>query len=222
MSSALLFTVMLMSIHGLSAAAEPPVAKRVPYRLEKFGGVRVDDYYWLRDRTNPEVTAYLKAENDYADAALKGIAPLQEKLFAEIKGRVKEDDSTAPFLYGGYYYYKTYQAGREYPVYARKKASPDAPEEILLDVNELARGKAFCQVNFPVIRPDQKMIAYAVDTGGRRFYDIYFKDLLTGRLYSDKIEKTAGNMAWANDNRTLFYVKQDTETCAGSGCWATN
>lgn len=212
MLRALSFTVILMAIQGISSAAEPPAAKKVPYRMEKFGSVRIDDYYWLRDRKNPAVTAYLKAENDYAAAELKPLVPLQKKLLAEMKGRIKEDDASVPFLYGGYYYYKTYRAGKEYPVYARKKGSLAAPEEVLLDVNELAEGKAFCQVNFPVIRPDQKMIAYAVDTGGRRFYDIYFKDLITGQLYSEKISKTTGNMVWANDNRTLFYVKQDPET----------
>jgi oligopeptidase B len=201
-----------MAIQGLSAAAEPPVAKQVPYRMEKFGSVRTDDYYWLRDRNDPEVLAYLKEENDYAAAALKGIAPLQKKLFAEMKGRVKEDDSSAPFSYGGYYYYTMYRTGKEYPVYARKKGTLKAQEEILLDVNDLASAKPFCQVGFPAIRPDQKMMAYAVDTGGRGFYDIYFKDLVTGRLYSDKIKMTAGDMAWANDGRTLFYVRQDTET----------
>jgi oligopeptidase B len=209
---ALLSTTTLMANHGISRAAEPPVAKKVPYVMEKFGTVRTDDYYWLRDRKDPAVTAYLNAENAYTEAALKSTVPLQEKLFSEMKGRIKEDDSTVPFRYGGYYYYRTYRAGMEYPVYARKKGSLDAQEEVLLDVNELARGKAFCQVKFPAIRPDHKMIAYAVDTGGRRFYDIYFKDLITGRLYADKIEKTTGNMEWANDNSTLFYVRQDTET----------
>ncbi len=201
-----------MAFTDTSGAAQPPAAKKIPYKLEKHGDTRVDDYYWLKDRKNPEVLAYLKAENDYADAALKHTAPLQEKLFTEMKGRVKQDDSSVPFKYGPYYYYKTYKAGNEYPVYARKAGSLDAKEEILLDVNELAKGKAFCQVKFPAIRPDHKMIAYAMDTGGRRFYDIYFKDLTTGKLYSEKIAATAGDMAWANDNRTLLYVKQNPVT----------
>jgi len=208
--SAAFFTV--MALNTFAGAVEPPAAKKIPYRLEKHGQVRVDDYYWLKDRKNPAVTAYLRAENAYADAVLRHTEPLQAGLFSEMKGRIKQDDSTVPARYGAYYYYKTYRAGGEYPLYVRKKDSPGAQEEIILDVNELARGKAFCQVNFPVIRPDHKMIAYAVDTGGRRFFDIYFKDLVTGRLYSDKIEKTAGNMVWANDNSTLFYVKQNPDT----------
>ncbi len=201
-----------MEINDFAGAAVPPKAKKVPFRLEKHGATRVDDYYWLKERKDPEVAAYLKAENDYADAALKHTVPLQEKLFTEMKGRVKQDDSTVPFKYGDYYYYKTFKAGKEYPVYARRNGSPEAAEEVILDVNGLAEGKAFCQVAFPAIRPDHKMIAYAMDTGGRRFFDIYFKDLETGRTSPDKIEKTAGSMVWANDNSTLFYVKQDPET----------
>jgi oligopeptidase B len=212
LSSVLGLALLVLGLTGFSRAAEPPSAKKIPYRLEKHGQARVDDYYWLKDRKNPEVLAYLKAENAYTDAALRHTEPLQNKIFTEMKARIKQDDSTVPFRYGPYYYYKTYKTGKEYPVYARKKGSLTAPEEVLLDVNELAKGKAFCQVPFPTIRPDHRMIAYAMDTGGRRFFDVYFKDLITGKLYSDKIEKTAGNMAWANDNLTLFYVRQNPET----------
>ncbi len=201
-----------MAANSVSLAGEPPAAKKLPHRLEKHGEARIDDYYWLKERGKPEVMEYLRAENAYADAAMKHSAKFQESLFAEMKARIKQDDSTVPFKYGGYYYYKTYRTGAEYPVYARRKGSPDGPEEIILDVNELAKGKAFCQVRFPSIRPDHRMIAYAMDTGGRRFFDVYFKDLETGKTLEEKIERTAGNMTWANDNRTLFYVRQDTET----------
>jgi len=210
LSVAVLFFI--MSMNDISGAAEPPRAEKVPYRLEKHGQVRVDDYYWLKNRKAPEVMAYLKAENAYAAAAMAHTEKLQQKLFEEMKGRIKQDDSTVPFKYGGYYYYKTYKTGGEYPIFARRKGAPDGKEEILLDVNELAKGRAFCSVLFPSIRPDHKMMAYAMDTGGRRFYDIYFKNLETGETLKEKIEKTAGDMAWANDDRTLFYVKQDTET----------
>ncbi|OGS13676.1 MAG: oligopeptidase B [Elusimicrobia bacterium RIFOXYA12_FULL_57_11] len=193
-------------------AAEPPKAKKIPHKLEKHGQVRLDDYYWLKDRKDPEVLAYLNAENAYTEAVLKPSEKLRTTLFTEMKARIKQDDSTVPFRYGEYYYYKSYQAGKEYPVYARRKGSPGAPEEVLLDVNELARGQAFCQVSFPAIRPDHKMIAYAVDIMGRRFYTVYFKDLVTGKVVAEKIENTSGNMVWANDNSTLFYVKQNPET----------
>ena len=212
LSGLLTFVFLALGLSGFARAAEPPKAKKVPRELVKHGQARTDEYYWLKDRKDPEVTAYLKAENDYAAAAMKHTEKLQEELFREMKGRIKEDDSTVPFKYGEFYYYKTYRKGLEYPVYARKKGSAEAAEEVLLDVNELAKGKAFCSVKFPAIRPDHKMIAYAMDNGGRRFYDVYFKDLETGRLYEDKIPATAGNLAWANDNRTLFYVKQDPET----------
>ncbi len=208
----LAFAFIALGLSGFARAAEPPKARKVPHALEKHGQVRNDEYYWMKDRANPEVTAYLKAENDYAAAAMRHTEKLQAKIFTEMKGRIKEDDSTVPFKYGGYYYYKTYKKGLEYPVYARKKGSVDAAEEVLLDVNKIARGKAYCQVGFPAIRPDHNAIAYAVDTGGRRFYDVYFKDLVTGKLYGDKITATSGNMAWANDNRTLFYVKQNPGT----------
>ncbi|MDO8806082.1 MAG: S9 family peptidase [Elusimicrobiota bacterium] len=211
-SAVFAFAFIALGLSGFARAAEPPKAKKIPHSLENHGQVRVDDYYWMKDRKNPDVTAYLKAENAYAAAAMKHTGKLQEKLFKEMKGRIKEDDSTVPFKYGEYYYYKTYKTGLEYPVYARKKGSADAAEEVLLDVNEVAKGKSFCQVKFPAIRPDHKMIAYAVDTGGRRFYDVYFKDLGTGKLYGDKISNTSGNMVWANDNRTLIYVKQNPET----------
>jgi oligopeptidase B len=199
-----------MPVNG--AAAEPPRAEKIPHRLEHLGRVRTDDYYWFKDRKNPAVIRYLEAENSYAAAALAHTEKFQERLFAEMKARIKQDDSSVPFKYGGYYYYKTYKTGGEYPVFARRKGSPDGPEEVLLDVNELARGKAFCSVLFPAVRPDHGMIAYAMDTGGRRFYDVYFKDLTTGEILAEKIENTAGNMTWAEDNKTLLYVKQDPGT----------
>lgn len=202
----------VLGLSGFARAIEPPAAKKIPYRLEKHGEVRVDDYYWLRERKNPEVLDYLKAENDYADAVLKPAEKLRDELFAEMKGRIKEDDSSVPFRYGGYYYYKRYEPGSEYPIYARKKGALEAPEEILLNVNEMARGSSFYQVKFPSIRPDQKMIALAVDTKGRRFYTIYFKDLISGKIIGENIPDTTGNVVWANDNKNLFYVKQDTET----------
>lgn len=211
--SAMLGTaVFVFGLTGYAAAAMPPKAKRVPYKLEKHGETRVDDYYWLRERGDKEVLQYLKDENAYADAELKRTEKLQEKLFTEIRSRIKEDDSSVPFKYGPYYYYKRYEKGFEYPIFARKKGGPDAPEELLLNVNEMAKGQAFFSVRFPTIRPDHKMIAYGVDTKGRRFYTIHFKDLETGKTLDENIPDTAGNMTWANDNKTLFYVKQDTET----------
>lgn len=203
--------VFVLGLSGFANAAEPPKAKKIPHKMEKHGDARTDDYYWLRERENPEVIKYLKDENAYTDAAMKHTEKFQEKLFAEMKSRIKEDDSSVPFKYGPYFYYKRYEKGYEYPVYARKKGLT-APEEILLNVNEAAKGAAYYHVRFPTIRPDHKMTAFAVDTKGRRFYTVYFKDLETGKILDENIPDTAGNMSWANDNKTLFYVKQDTQT----------
>jgi len=212
LDTTLIFSLVILGLGGILRAIEPPKANIIPFTLEKFGDARVDNYYWLRERKNPEVIKYLKDENAYTDAVLKHTEKLQSGLFKEMKGRIKEDDSSVPFRYGEYYYYKRYEKGFEYPIYARKQGSLKAKEEILLNVNEMAKGQAFYQVRFPSIRPDHKMIAFAVDTKGRRFYSVYFKDLVTGKVLEENLPDTAGNMAWANDNKTLFYVKQDTET----------
>ncbi|PKM98014.1 MAG: oligopeptidase B [Elusimicrobia bacterium HGW-Elusimicrobia-3] len=212
MRAIFLAAVLCVTAFEGAAAILPPRAEKIPYRLEKHGHARVDDYYWLKDRKNPGVIKYLSDENAYAAAAMAHTEKFQAALFDEMKGRVKQDDSTVPFKYGEYYYYKTYKAGGEYPIYARRLGSPEGREEVLLDVNELAKGKPYCAVLFPAIRPDHAMIAYAMDTGGRRFYDVYFKALRTGETLKEKLEKTAGNMTWAGDNRTLVYVRQDPET----------
>ena len=212
LDSALIFSIIVLGFGGILRAMEPPKAAKIPYKLEKHGDVRIDNYYWLRERKSPEVIKYLKAENAYTEAALKHNEKLQSGLFKEMKARIKEDDSSVPFKYGDYYYYKRFEKGSEYPIFARKKGSLQSKEEILLNVNKMAKGQAFYQVRFPSIRPDHKMIAFAVDTKGRRFYNVYFKDLETGKVLEEKLPDTAGNMAWANDNKTLFYVKQDTGT----------
>jgi len=189
---------------------KPPEAKKIPHKLEKHGDVRVDDYFWMKERDTKDVLDYLKAENEYTDKVMADTGKFQEKLYAEMRSRIKEDDSTVPFKYGNYYYYKRYETGLEYPFYMRK--DPAGKEEVILNVNELAKGREFCSVRFPSVRPDHKMIAYGADFTGRRFYTIYFKDLVTGKTLEEKIENTAGNMTWANDNKTLFYVKQDSRT----------
>jgi oligopeptidase B len=194
------------------AAVTPPVAEVAPHRLEMHGHVRTDNYYWLRERENPEVIAYLEAENEYTAAVMAHTEALQEKLFDEIVGRIQQTDLSVPFFRDGYFYYTKTEAGQEYPVYARKKGSLDSAEEILVDVNELAEGHGFTSVRFPAVAPAGNLIAYAADTVGRRFYDIHFKDLDTGTVLVDEIPATTGGMVWANDSRTLFYGKQDPMT----------
>ncbi len=193
-------------------APEPPVAKIEPTELTTHGLTRVDDYFWLRERENPEVIAYLEAENEYTAAAMAHTEELQATLFEEIRNRIKPDDSSVPYKDGDYFYYTRYEEGMEYPLYARKLGSLDAPEGIMLDANALAVGHEYYAIGGRQVTEDGQILAYAVDIQGRRFYTVHFKDLGTGELLSDLIPDMTGNMVWANDNRTLFYVKQDPET----------
>lgn len=189
----------------------PPKANEVPFSLRANGEDRIDPYYWLRDRENPEVIAYLKAENDYCDQVMKPTETLQEALFQEITGRIKEDDDSVPYFKNGYWYYYRYQKGMEYPVYGRK-VSLEAPEEVLLDVNELAKNQAFYQVGAMQVSADNQWLAYSEDTQSRRIYTLRFKNLQTGETLEEKIEGISGGMTWANDNQTIFYTQLDQET----------
>ena len=191
---------------------EPPVAEVVPHEMELHGDVRIDEYYWLREREDPEVIAYLEAENAYTEAIMKHTGDLQEKLFAEIKGRIKQDDESVPYLENGYYYYRRYEEGKQYPLYCRKEGSLEAPEQILLDQNLLAEGHEFCSVRGLSVSSGNGILAYGLDLVGRRFYDVHFRDLATGAELPDVIPACTGNVAWAEDDRTLFYSKQDPET----------
>ncbi len=210
-----LLTVLLAIEAGAlqgGAKMEPPIAKRIPHKLEKHGHVRVDPYYWLRDRNNPEVIRYLEEENRYTDARMAHTGPLQEKLFQEFRTRIKQTDMSVPYRRDGYFYYTRVEEGKDYPIYCRKKGSLEAPEEILVDVNQVAAGHKFCSVTFPSVSSGQNLIAYGVDTVGRRFYTIYIKNLATGEVLKDRIPNVTGNVAWANDNRTLFYARQHPVT----------
>ncbi|GIW53441.1 MAG: oligopeptidase B [Gemmatimonadales bacterium] len=190
----------------------PPVAKAVPFKLEKHGHVRIDPYYWLRERENPEVLAYLRAENQYTEAVMAHTEKLQQQLFEEIRARMKESDISAPVPDGGYLYYTRYEAGKDYPIYARRRGSMEAPEEVLLDVNQLAEGHGFFAVMGFQVSPHQDLLAFAVDTVGRRISTLRFKNLATGEFLEDVIPNVTGNVAWANDNRTVFYTRQHPTT----------
>ncbi len=189
-----------------------PSAKVVPHQLEMHGDVRTDDYYWLKERDNPEVVAYLEAENTYTGAVMQHTEALQETLYEEIVGRIKKDDESVPYKADDYYYYSRVVEGGEYALYCRKKGSLTADEEIMLDANALAAGHEFFSVRGLRVSSGQDLLAYAVDTVGRRFYDISFKNLTTGELLPDTLEGVTGNLAWANDNRTVFYAKQHPDT----------
>ena len=190
----------------------PAEAKAVPHRLERHGHVRTDDYYWLRDRDDPDTLAYLEAENERTRTTLAHVRGLEEKLFREIKGRIKETDMSVPYRRDDYYYYTRYEEGREYPLHARKRRSLDDPEQLMLDVNALAEGHEFFAVGGLAVSFGQDLLAYATDSRGRRIYAIRFKDLATGETLADVIPEATANMTWANDDRTLFYARQDPGT----------
>jgi len=215
-SAILVLSLLLVSAAGvyIAAAGEdgPPVCKVDPTRLEIHGQVRVDNYYWLNQRENPDVIAYLEAENAYTDARMVHTKALADELFAEIKGRIKQNDESVPYRLDDYYYYSRYEENREYPIYCRKKGSLDANEEITIDANVLAEGHEFCSVRGLRVSTQQDLIAYAVDTVGRRIYTIKFRNLDSGNDLADEISGVTGGMAWANDNKTLFYARQDPVT----------
>lgn len=179
---------------------------------QKHGDHRQDDYHWLRERENPEVLKYLQSENAYTEAVMAPAKKIEEKIFGELKSRVKEDESSAPAKDGNYYYSARYEVGQQYPLHVRRLGSPTGPEEILLNIPALAQGHSFYQSTGPRMSTDHSKMSYSVDTVGRRFFTIYFKDLKSGTLMPDKIENVSGNMAWANDNETIFYSQQDPKT----------
>lgn len=193
-------------------AVKPPKALKIPVKLEMHGDVRADNYYWLRERENIEVIEYLTKENDYYKALTSHTVALQEDLYTEMKGRIKEDDSSVPYKKDGFWYMTRFISGREYPVYTRKEGNLDAIEEVLFDCNEMAEGQEFFDLKGISISPDNSMAAFGVDTISRRQYHIQVKHLKSGKVYPDKIDNTTGNAVWANDNKTLFYTKKDPVT----------
>ncbi len=192
-----------------------PVATKIPKELSTHGDIRVDNYYWLNDRENPEVIAYLNAENDYKDQMLAHTKDFQEKLFQEMKGRIKEEDQSVPYKENGYWYLTRYEQGQEYPIYSRKKGTLEAAEEIMLNVNELAKPYDYYNVAGLSVSPDNKIIAYGEDTLSRRIYTIRFKNLETGAMLPDQVPGVQGDIAWANDNKTIFYTLKDPQTLRG-------
>lgn len=191
---------------------EAPRADKIDKVLEKHGDIRVDPYYWMNDRENPEVVDYLERENAYFQTVMEKSKGLQEDLFKEMKARIKEDDSSVPYFFNDYYYITRYETGKDYPVYARRKKTMEAAEEVLFDVNEMAKGYAYYHLGGISISPDNKWAAYAIDTLSRRNYIIYIKNLETGEVLEDAITQTTGSSTWGNDNKTLFYSRKDTES----------
>ncbi|MEM1258707.1 MAG: oligopeptidase B, partial [Bacteroidota bacterium] len=208
----LTFAASCTKIEKKAMDIQPPIAPKKPKKLEKHGDVRIDTYYWLNQRDNPEVLAYLEAENAYYKKMTSHTEKFQRELFGEMKSRIKEDDSSVPYKLNGYYYFTRYETRKEYPIYTRKKGSLGAAEEVLFNCNELAKDHEFFNLRGVSVSPDNKLAAFAVDTVSRRQYTIQIKNLDTGEVYPYKIENTTGGSVWASDSKTLFYVKKDPVT----------
>ena len=189
-----------------------PKAEKIPAKLENHGNVRTDNYYWMNQRENPKVIDYLTAENAYYDTLTAHTKKFQSSLFEEMKARIKQDDTSVPYFYNGYWYITRYEKGKEYPIYIRKKGSLSATEEVLFDCNEMAKGHSYFQLVGINISPDNKLAAFGVDTVSRRQYTLQIKNLETGKLFPEKIENTTGGSTWANDNKSLFYNLKDPKT----------
>ena len=197
--------------NGGAGAPQPPMAEKKPKTTNIHGVTLVDDYFWLREKTNPAVLAHLQAEDAYAQAVMKHTAPLQEKLYNEMLSHIKQTDTNVPYRWGNYFYYTRTEEGKQYPIFCRKKGSVDAPEEIVIDQNELAKGQKFMSVGAFVPSDDGNMLAYSTDNTGYRQYTLQVKDLRTGELFPERIERVDA-VVWANDNKTLFYVTEDAVT----------
>src|SRR5580693_7935318 len=203
-----LATALTLAANKFASPPVPPTAKRVPNVTEVNGHKLVDNYYWLRDKANPEVKAYLESENAYTDAVMKPTEPLQKQLYDEMLGRIKETDVEVPYKEGGYFYYLRTEAGKQYGIRCRKKGSLEAPEEIVLDVNELAKGQTFMSLGAFNVSDDGNLLAYTTDNTGFRQFTLAVKDLRTGQMLADHAERV-DSVAWANDNKTIFYTVED-------------
>ncbi|MDA9125744.1 S9 family peptidase [Flavobacteriaceae bacterium] len=196
----------------MSELPNAPLAKQIPKNLTIHDDVRVDEFYWLNDRENPEVIDYLNKENDYYDAHTAHTKKFQTSLFEEMKSRIKEDDSSVPYKYNGYWYITKYQKGKDYPIYTRKKETLEAAEELLFDCNEMAKDHSYFRLVGLNINLNNDLVSYGIDTTGRRQYTLHIKDLKTNKIFKDEISNTTGGSTWANDNKTLFYTQKDETT----------
>jgi oligopeptidase B len=195
----------------------PPVAALRPHAVSSPHGVRSDPYYWLRDddRANPQVLAYLEAENAYRERSMAAVKPVENALYEEIVSRLKQDDMTVPYRKNGYWYNTRFEPGLEHPIFTRRKGSLDAPEEVLLDANALAAGHDYYRIGAVEVSPNSAWLAFCEDTVGRRQYTLRFKNLETGEIQGTVISEVESDLAWANDNRTILYVEKDPETLLG-------
>ena len=195
-----------------NSEVKPPIGKKIPHELEKHGDIRVDNYFWMKDREHPEVIDYLNAENAYCDAKMEHTMNFQKDLFEEMKARIKEDDSSVPYKYNGYWYITKFEKGKDYPIYTRKKDTQENTEELLFDCNKMAEGESYFKLAGISISPNNKLVSYGIDNSGRRNYTIHIKNLETDKIATDRVNNTTGSSSWANDNKTLFYTKKDEVT----------
>src|SRR5262245_7781880 len=195
----------------------PPVAAVRPHAVESPHGTRQDEYYWLRDdtRSNPAVIGYLEAENAYKEAMTAHASALEDRIYEEIVARIKQDDSTVPYRHRGYWYYTRFETGSEYPVYARKAGTLEAPEQVMLDANQLAQGHDFYEVGAIEVAPNNRLLAYVEDTVGRRQFTLRFKDLKTGATLPEAIANVDPYVAWTADSASVPYVEKNPETLLG-------
>ena len=207
-----LFSCDTKTQNSMSELPNAPLAKQIPKNLTIHDDVRVDEFYWLNDRENPEVIDYLNKENDYYNAHTTHTKEFQTSLFEEMKSRIKEDDSSVPYKYNGYWYITKYEKGKDYPIYTRKKETLEAEEELLFDCNEMAKDHSYFRLVGLNINLNNDFVSYGIDTTGRRQYTLHIKDLKTNTVLKDEISNTTGGSTWANDNKTLFYTKKDETT----------
>src|ERR1044071_5572930 len=197
--------------NGGAGAPQPPMAEKKTKTTNIHGTTLVDDYFWLREKTNPAVMAHLKAEDEYAETVMKPTKPLQEKLYSEMLSHIKQTDTNVPYRWGDYFYYSRTEEGKQYPIYCRKRGRVDAPEEVVIDQNELAKGQKFMSIGVFAPSDDGNLLAYSTDNTGYRQYTLHVKDLRTGQLLPDTAERV-NYLAWATDNKTFFYVTEDAVT----------
>ena len=207
-----LFSCDTKTQNSMSELPNAPLAKQIPKNLTIHDDVRVDEFYWLNDRENPEVIDYLNKENDYYNAHTTHTKEFQTSLFEEMKSRIKEDDISVPYKYNGYWYITKYEKGKDYPIYTRKKETLEAEEELLFDCNEMAKDHSYFRLVGLNINLNNDLVSYGIDTTGRRQYTLHIKDLKTNTVLKDEISNTTGGSTWANDNKTLFYTKKDETT----------
>jgi oligopeptidase B len=203
---------------GGSAPPKPPMAEKKAKTTNIHGETLVDDYFWLREKTNPEVLAYLKAEDSYTETVMKPTAALQDKLYNEMLSHIKQTDTNVPYRWGDYFYYSRTEEGKQYPIYCRKHGNVDAPEEVILDQNELAKGQKFMSLGMFSPTHDGALLAYSTDNTGYRQYTLHVKDLRTGQVLPDTAERV-NNLSWSNDNKTVFYVTEDAVTKRSDKFW---